>query len=74
MRQTIKGIGKIERDHSALTIGILSRGSSMDGMSKKTTSKTGFSKAILVIKKETVRLKEGRKLFSDDGIHCLRNE
>ena len=41
----------------------------MDGISKKIPSRPGFSKAIL-----NGGFKEGRKLFSDDGLHCFRYE
>ena len=46
----------------------------MDSISKTITSRSGFSKAILVIREKIVCLKEGRTLFSDDGPHCLREE
>ena len=45
----------------------------MDSISKKIASRPGFSKAILVIR-EIVNFKEGKKLFSDDGLHCFRDE
>ena len=44
----------------------------MDSISKKITSRPGFSEAILVIKEKIVCFKEGRKLFSDNGLHCFR--
>ena len=42
----------------------------MDSISKKITSRPGFSKAILVIREKIVGFKEGKKLHSDDGLHC----
>ena len=45
----------------------------MDSISKKIASGPGFSKAILVIREKIVCLKEGKKLFSDDGLHCFRD-
>ena len=45
----------------------------MDSLSKKITSRPGFSKAILVIRKIDCS-KEGKKLLSDDGLHCFRYE
>ena len=41
----------------------------MDSISKKITSRSGFSKDILVIIEKIVCFKEGKKLFSDDGLH-----
>ena len=38
------------------------------------SNKSGFSKAILVISEKIVCFKEGRKLFSDDGLHSFRDE
>ena len=46
----------------------------MDSISKKTTSRPGFSKAILVIREKIVCFKEGKKLFSDDGLNSFRDE
>ena len=46
----------------------------MDSISKKITSRPGFSKAILVIREKIVCFKEGRNLFSDDGLHCFIDE
>ena len=46
----------------------------MDSISKKITSRPGFSKAILVIREKIVCFKEGKKLFSDDGLHSFRDE
>ena len=33
-----------------------------------------FFKAILVIREKIVCFKEGKKLFSDNGLHCFRYE
>ena len=46
----------------------------MDSISQKITSKPGFSKAILVIREKIVCFKEGKKLLSDDGLHCFTDE
>ena len=46
----------------------------MDSISKKITSRPGFSKAILATIREDFCFKEGKKLFSDDGLHCFRDE
>ena len=46
----------------------------MDSISKKITSRAGLSKGILVIREKIVCFKEGKKLFSDDGIHCFKDE
>ena len=46
----------------------------MDSISKKITSRPGFSKAILVIREKIVHFREGKELFSDDGLHCFRDE
>ena len=46
----------------------------MDSISKKIKSRPGFSKAILVIREKIVCFKEGKKLFSDDGLHSFRDE
>ena len=46
----------------------------MDSISKKIISRPGFSKAILVIREKIVCFKEGKKLFSDDSLHCFRDE
>ena len=46
----------------------------MDSISKKITSRPGFSKAILLIREKIVCFKEGKKLLSDDGLHCFRDE
>ena len=46
----------------------------MDSISKKITSRPGFSKAILVISEKIVCFKEGKKLFCDDGLRCFRDE
>ena len=46
----------------------------MDSISKKITHWPGFSKAILVIRLKLVCFQEGKKLFSDDGLHCFRDE
>ena len=46
----------------------------MDSISKKITSRPGFSKATLVIREKIVCFKEGKKLFSDDGLHSFRDE
>ena len=45
----------------------------MDSLSKKITSRPGFSKAILVIREKVVCFYEG-KLFHDDGLHCFKYE
>ena len=74
MPDAIKGLGDIERDHSALTTGFQSRGPDMDSIGKKITSRPGFSKAILVIREKIVCFKEGKKLLSYDGLHCFRYE
>ena len=74
MPNAIKGLGDTERDHSALIIGFYSRGPDMDSISKKIASRPGFSKAILVIREKIVCFKEGKKLFSDDGLHSFRDE
>ena len=70
----IKGLRDIERDHSVPTMRLYSGGPDMDSISKKITSRPGFSKAILVIREKIVCFKEGKKLFSDDGLHCFRDE
>ena len=46
----------------------------MDSISKKITSRPGFLKAILAIREKIVCFKEGKKFFSDDGLHCFRYE
>ena len=46
----------------------------MDSISKKITHWPGFSKAILVIREKIVCFQESKKLFSDDGLHCFRDE
>ena len=46
----------------------------MDSISKKITSRPGFSKAIRVIREKIVCFKEGKKLFRDDGLNCFRDE
>ena len=46
----------------------------MDSISKKIPSRPGFSKAILVVRENIVCFKEGKKLLSDDGLHCFRDE
>ena len=46
----------------------------MDSISKKITSRPGFSKAILVIREKIVCFKDSKKLFRDDGLHCFRDE
>ena len=46
----------------------------MDGISKKITSRPGFSKAILVTRKKIICSKVGKKLFRDDGLHYFRDE
>ena len=46
----------------------------MYGISERITSRPGFSKAILVIREKIACFKEGKKLLSDDGIHCFRDE
>ena len=46
----------------------------MDSISKKITSRAGFSKAIRVIRKRIVCFKEGRELVGDDCLHCFRDE
>ena len=46
----------------------------MDSISKKITSRLGFAKAILVIREKIVCFKEGKKLFSDDGLRSFRDE
>ena len=46
----------------------------MDIISKKITSRHGFSKAILVIREKIVCFKEVKKLLSDDGLHSFRDE
>ena len=46
----------------------------MDSISKKITSRPGFSKTILVIREKIVCFKEGKKLFSDDGLYSFRDE
>ena len=46
----------------------------MDSISKKIASRPGSSKAILVIREKIACFKEGKKFFSDDGLHCLRHE
>ena len=46
----------------------------MDSISKKITSRPGFSKAILVIREKIVCFKEGKKSFSDNGIDRFRDE
>ena len=46
----------------------------MYGINEGITSRPGFSKAILVIREKIACFKEGKKLLSDDGIHCFRDE
>ena len=46
----------------------------MERISKKITSRPGFSKAILVIREKIVCFNEGKKLFRDDCLDCFRNE
>ena len=46
----------------------------MDSISKKITSRPGFSKAILVIREKIFCFKEGKTLLSDDGIDRFRDE
>ena len=46
----------------------------MKSRGKKITSRPGHAKAILVIKEKIVCFKEGKKLFSDDGLHSFRDE
>ena len=46
----------------------------MDSISKKITSIPGFSKAILMIREKIVCFKEGKKLFSDNGLRSFRYE
>ena len=46
----------------------------MDSISKKITSRPGFSKAMLVIREKIVFFKEGKKLFIADGLRCFRDE
>ena len=74
MPNAIKGLGDIERDHSALTTGLQSRGPDMESISKKITSRPGSSRAILMIREKIVCLKESKKLISDDGLHCFGDE
>ena len=50
------------------------RGPDMDSISKKITSRNGFSKVVLMIREKIVCFKEGKKLFNDDGLHCCRDE
>ena len=45
----------------------------MDDMSE-VTSRPGFLEAILMIRKKIVYFKEGKKLFSDSGLHCCKDE
>ena len=46
----------------------------MESISKKITSRPGFSKAILVIREKIACFKEGKKLLSDDRLHSFRDE
>ena len=46
----------------------------MDSISKKITSRSGFSQAILVIREKIVCCKEDKKLFNDNGLHWFRYE
>ena len=46
----------------------------MNSISQKVTSRSGLSKAILVIRKKVVCFKEGKQLFGDDSLHSLRDE
>ena len=46
----------------------------MDSRSKKITNGSGFTKAIFVIRENIVSFKEGKKLFSDNSLHCFRYE
>ena len=46
----------------------------MDSINEKITSRLGFLKAMLVIREKIVCFKEGKKLFSDDGLQCSRDE
>ena len=70
---TIKGLGDIEKDHSALTTSFQSRGPDLDSICEKITISPAFSKGMLVIREKIVYFKEG-KLFSDDGLNCFRDE
>ena len=45
----------------------------MDSISKKIASRPGFSKAIMVMR-EIIRFREGKKLFSENGLHYFRYE
>ena len=38
------------------------------------TSRYGFSKAILVMREKIVCFKEGKEMFSANGLHCFRDE
>ena len=46
----------------------------MDSISKNIASRPGFSRAILVVREKIICFKEGKKLFSDDGLHCFEDE
>ena len=46
----------------------------MDSISKKINSRPSFSKTIPLIREKIVCFKEGKKLFSDDGLNCFRDE
>ena len=46
----------------------------MNGISKRITHGSGFSKALPVIRKELVCFKESKELFSDAGLHCFRDK
>ena len=38
------------------------------------TSRSGLSKAKLMIRKKAVSFEEGKQLFGDNGFHSLRDE
>ena len=46
----------------------------MDSVSKKISSRSGFSKVILLIREKIVCFKEGKMSFNDNGLHCFRDE
>ena len=46
----------------------------MNSIRQKVTSRSGLSKAILVIRKKVVCFKEGEQLFGDGSLHSLRDE
>ena len=46
----------------------------MNSITEKVTSRSGLSKAILVIRKKIVCFKEGKEFFNHNALHCFRDE